>query len=110
MHVYLIGTVAVIAAVSLALAPSSSDIPPTPAFYQIVLNNTNITSTSYNDVLRLESDGSILISAENKTLTFKVGAPGSDRLGGVIAAECDAGHYVAGIDLTGHITCRELPE
>ena len=57
LSLFLFATIAIILS-----PPVFSAIPPTTAFDTIRANGTDVTADSYKDILKLESDGSILIS------------------------------------------------
>lgn len=97
---------------ALLLVPSESAIPPTPAFYQISINNiTAITSSNYKDTIHLTTDDSIVLTGNNTSseINFSLNYPTLTSIGGVFSSSCTIGMMVTGINSDGYVYCDELP-
>jgi len=96
--------------ISFLLVPSDSTIPPTKAFYQIIINDSeNVTSNNYRDILYLNSTDSIILSTENQTITISLNNPTLTNIGGLFSSSCTVRKMVNGIGTDGYVECEDLP-
>ena len=93
------------------LIPSdSATIPPTKAFYQIIINDSkNVTSSNYKDTLYLNSTDPIILNVNNQTITISLNSPSLTSIGGLFSSSCTVGKMVSGIGTDGYVECEDLP-
>jgi len=80
-------------------------IPPTRAFFQILVGSENITATSYNDSFEFSGNGSINLDIVGDNVTFAINTPSPTILGGVFSSN----FTVTGINTNGNLVCSALP-
>lgn len=75
--------------------PAVSDIPPTPAFSQIIIADQNITASSYRSSFEVTTMGNLSASISNNTIILNLESFSCPELESITGVDSD-GNWICG--------------